>query len=230
MLAESSYLTTKIDTEKERRDKEAQILIDNASLLTRLVNYYVSVRDDGEAEEFRQIASLVLIMEYRRFGHVDSEEFRQAAQYRMRAEIRDELRRRDPLSRGARQSLNALNEAEKYLASKLYKQPTNQQVCEYMGISLGELAELRRKDVVESDLEIDQLSHEAETHEDAVLMAKAVEELNNLDEITKRLLYLVYVEGLSNKEAAMVLDLCPVQAHRLQGRGLKIIKRKMVEE
>lgn len=172
--------------------------------------------------------------------------FSSYASIRIKGAIIDEIRRARPISKGAMDKLSKYNKAIEELQSELFREPTNAEIANHLGMSIGEVSEVENyinyisvvslDDIIFSDDEdmsvmgviVDKNSpspedsYEAREQEDT--LASAIDQLKDKDRIV---LSLYYYEELTLKEIGQVLSVSESRVCQLHSRAIRNLREKM---
>lgn len=161
-----------------------------------------------------------------RFDPRRAHRFSGYAEYRIRGEILDDLRRRDLLSRDARLESKRARQAQDDLNGRLGREALPEEVACCLGLSLEQYAQLQQqmvctRTVSTEDVEIAQHSpdpvDEIYRKEAKVRLATAIQELPR----TQRLvLWLYYYEELPLREIAEVLNVTPSRVCQIRSEAV----------
>lgn len=229
-----TYQKTDMKPRENLQLLEEESVRKNIRLIHRLVNHYRGAVDEGCLEDLQQIALMTYVLELRKFDHVDNDDFKGAVIVRVRGALIDELRQRDHLSRGKRSIVNKIRKAERALVAKHKRQVKAQEVCSYLEITLDEYGDAMVDASVLADIELDDIgeeyygSHDNAGSED--LKMSLEKELEKLPEEMRKVLYLMYVMGLSTQETALVMEVSEIKVHRLKTKGIDLLKQRITDE
>lgn len=230
MLLQRSYHQTEGMTQSQRNVIESKVLNDHAPFINSILKPYMCVFDEGTIEELRQIALMTFLLELRKFSHVVNDYFIKSATVRVRGEVIDELRRRDPMERRKRQLVNNVKKAEATLAQKLGRLPTAPEICRALGISSEDFHQAMQVIVIDDEVELDSLVMNAKDDASSQTLLELEKTLESLDEVQQKIMFLLFVEGLNIKETALVLDLSESKIFRLKQTALKELKQQFSED
>ncbi len=230
MLMKPAYQHTEELSLAQRHAIEAKAMNDHAAFIHRILKPYLGVFDEGTMEELRQIALMTFLLELRKFDHVVNDDFIKSATVRVRGEVIDELRRRDPMERRKRQLVNNVKKAETLLLQKLGRQPTNLEVCQVMNISQQEYHQAMQVIVLDSEVELDTVATSVEESNTAERLLEVEGCLQALDEEQQKVMYLLFVEGMNLKETALTLDIGESKVFRIKQASIELLKQKLTEE
>ncbi|MGR5167194.1 sigma-70 family RNA polymerase sigma factor [Vibrio astriarenae] len=229
MLIQPRYQQTPNHRSMTAQQLEQKVISDNARLVNSLLYQYRSVLDPATLEDLRQTALIALVLEFRKFDHVDNEYFKRSAVVRIRGAIIDELRRRDFLARDKRKLLNSVKKAEAKLQQKYGREVTSREVCADLKISEAMLHEAMEYSEVVDEFALDTTLSYCNDGDNQVLVSELTEHLESLPEQEQRVLYLIYVKSLTTKEVSLVLEINEIKVHRLKHHGLSLLRSRMEE-
>ncbi|TVO32277.1 sigma-70 family RNA polymerase sigma factor [Vibrio algivorus] len=233
MLMTPNYQKTDMKPRENRQLLEEQSVRQNIRLIHRLVNHYRGAVDEGCLEDLQQVALMTYVLELRKFDHIDNDDFKGAVIVRIRGALIDELRQRDHLSRGKRSIVNRIRKAEQVLVSQNKRQVTAKEICSYLDISLSEYNEAMVDSSVLADIELDEIGHEYASSNEGLdskdLKMSLEKELEKLPEDMRKILYLMYVMGLSTQETALVMEVSEIKVHRLKTKGIELLKQRIID-
>lgn len=199
-----------------------------------------------EYEDLVSYGMIGLIDAINKFDESKGMKFSSYASIRIKGAIIDELRKNRPISKGAMDKLNKYNKAIEDLQNKLFREPTNNEVAEYLNISLSEIAEIEGyinyismvslENVIFSDDEdinlmgiIEDKNSPSphiyvEDKERLEILSKAIELLKEKDRV---ILNLYYYEGLTLKEIGKVLGVSESRVCQLHSRAIRNLRECM---
>ncbi len=230
MLMQRSYQHTEELSLSQRHLIETRVLKEHAGFINRILRPYFCVFDDGTIEELRQIALMTFLLELRKFDHVVDDDFMKSATLRVRGEVIDELRRRDPMERRKRQLVNQIKKAENILAGRLGRQPTASELCKATDITLEEYHEVVQVIVVDSEVELDAMVAASDNSDHEARLLELQECLETLSEEQQKVMYLLYVQGMNLKETALTLDLNESKVFRIKQASIELLKAKLSQD
>lgn len=229
MLLQHSYHQTEEMSDSQRSAIESEVLTEYAPFINRILKPYIYVFDHGTIEELRQIALMTFLIELRKFSHVVNDDFIKSATVRVRGEVIDELRRRDPMERRKRQLVNNVNKAEYALTQHLGRPPSSTEICQTLNISNAEYHQAMQVIVIEDEIELDSLVAQTQDISTSHSLLELEKALENLDEELQKVMFLLFVEGLNIKEVALVLELSESKVFRLKQTAIKLLKQQFSE-
>jgi len=173
-----------------------------------------------------------------RFDAARGVSFETFVEHRIRGAMLDELRKMDHLPRRLRSRTDDVQKVKQKLAAQLGREATTEEVAQAMNVDLEELSGLEA--LLEPHVPLDKATHalvSGEGHEPSVeekieraQLAKALAEgFKKLPERLQVVMGLHYVEGLTYREIAKMLDVSEPRVCQLHADGLKRL-RAMVPE
>ena len=202
------------------QDSESQSIdISRKIELVKKIALYLKARipDYFEAEDLIQIGMIGLIEASRSFDPSIGVSFDEYAKRRIKGAILDEVRKASSLSRLAVKNNREYSSAKNSLTNSLGRQPTNVEIADNLDISISELEHKRShanqfnlvqldNDLIEADGAFeDQQSNPMLSIEQAELSDRLTNEISKLDERSKLIISLYYVEELNMKEIGAVI-------------------------
>jgi RNA polymerase sigma factor for flagellar operon FliA len=163
--------------------------------------------------------------------------FRGYAEYRIRGEIIDELRRRDLLSRDARSATKRISQAEQELASKLGREADAEEVALTLGISVEDYSAVRSRlmglrQVSTEDIDTE-LSHEGPDPYESAYFEEAkeqlAEEIQRLPRKQSLVLWLYYYEELPLRKIAEILGVTPPRICQIRSEALDRLRNSLTQ-
>jgi RNA polymerase sigma factor FliA len=191
---------------------EAVLLQKYASVIERQARRLVMRTGLSSAyDDLWSAGALGLLEAVRRFDGSKGASFETFAEHRVRGAMLDELRRLDHLPRRLRNRTDDLQKAKKKLSGELGREPSTEEVAEAMNVDVEEASGMAA--LLEPHLPLESalgfLANE-ETVDDQVLRKEALRVLTTaieqLPERLRLLLSLHYVEDLTYREIARLLD------------------------
>ncbi|MBE6051375.1 MAG: FliA/WhiG family RNA polymerase sigma factor [Clostridium sp.] len=199
-----------------------------------------------EYEDLVSYGMIGLMDAISKFDETKGMKFSSYASIRIKGAIIDEIRKNRPISKGAMDKLNRYNEAIETLQRKYYREPSINEIAEYMNLSIREIGEIENyinyisvvslEDIIYSDGEdmtvmgvIEDKNSPSpeqcyEKEEVVEILAKAIESLKEKDRIV---LNLYYYEGLTLKEIGNVLNVSESRVCQLHSRAIRKLREKM---
>ncbi len=182
------------------------------------------------ADDLWSVGALGLLDAAKRFDPGRAVKFESFAEHRIRGAMLDELRRMDHLPRRLRAQADQLAKTKHALAHSLGREATAEEVAQSMGIELDELAsiELARQPAIPLTPEIDAPSPEQAVDESISrqqLLANMTTAISALPERLQTVLALYYVEELTYREIAKVLQVSEPRVCQLHREAIGQVKQ-----
>ena len=198
-----------------------------------------SGRQGIEVDDLMQAGLVALTECAQRHEGPGEDGFAAYAKMRVRGAMVDLIRRSLPLSRGAADRRRRLREKERELTGRLGRNPSTVELAEALGISEGELADLRtsseplRFDSIEevySDHDAAFADNQPDSFDllcDEQLRGQVIEAITALPERLKLVIQLYFVEELNLSEIAEVLSVSIPRVHQLKAQALKQLRKTL---
>ncbi len=173
-----------------------------------------------------------------RFDAARGVSFETFVEHRIRGAMLDELRKMDHLPRRLRSRTDDVQKVKQKLAGQLGREATAEEVAQALNMDLEELSGLEA--LLEPHVPLDKATHalvsgegHAESVEDKIeraQLAKALAEgFKKLPERLQVVMGLHYVEGLTYREIAKMLDVSEPRVCQLHADGLKRLRASVPE-
>ena len=187
--------------------------------LVKKIALYLKARvpDFIEVEDMIQIGMLGLLEASQSFDPSVGVSFDEYAKRRIKGSILDEVRKASSMSRLAVKNNREYSHAKMSLTNSLGREPSNQEVAELLGLTISELERKRshanqfnlvqiddESIQIESGFE-DQAANPLLSLEDSELSDRLTNEISKLDDRSKLIISLYYVEELNMKEIGAVI-------------------------
>jgi RNA polymerase sigma factor FliA len=173
-----------------------------------------------------------------RFDAARGVSFETFVEHRIRGAMLDELRKMDHLPRRLRSRTDDVQKVKQKLAAQLGREATTEEVAQAMNVDLEELSGLEA--LLEPHVPLDKATHvlaSADSHagepgieekiERAQLAKALAEGFKKLPERLQVVMGLHYVEGLTYREIAKMLDVSEPRVCQLHADGLKRLRAAM---
>jgi RNA polymerase sigma factor for flagellar operon FliA len=200
-----------------------------------------SGRDGIELEDLMQAGMLALTEAYRNHAGPIEDGFAAYAKMRVRGAMIDLVRRHLPISRGAADRRKLIRSKESELRLQLGREPEEKELAAALGITLSELAELRRAseplrfealDDTYSDSDpafADDRPDSLALLEDKEMRENLVAAITSLPQRLQVVVQLYFVEELNLAEIAQVIDVSVPRVHQLKAQALDKLKAAVGE-
>lgn len=232
MFSNLGYHRTPILSKNEELAIESKAINEALPLIRNIVWQHTKVLSSFEREEINQVATIAFLLELRKFNHQVGKQFYKAASIRVRGEVIDELRRRDPMLRDSRKQLNIVKKTKAALSQTLGREPTLLELSAQLNLTIDELQDLTTSDIQHDDLDLFEVvaggGLEA-TMERTQIVEKIAELLKSLPEVVQKVFFLMYMEGFSTTETAQALKITRHQVHTAKTTGIKLIQSRLKE-
>lgn len=182
--------------------------------------------------------ALGLLEASRRFDGARGVTFETFVEHRIRGAMLDELRKMDHLPRRLRSRTDDLQKARQKLQGELGREASTEELAEEMKLDLEEVGGIEA--LLEPHIPLDRMAAAPSTDEggqgieERLARAQAAEALANhirgLPERLQTVLGLHYLEGLTYREIAKILDVSEPRICQLHAEGLKRLKAAMGTE
>ena len=236
------------------RKKRDALIVKYASLVKHIVDRFaMKLPSHVEKEDLISVGTIGLISAIERYDESRNVRFETFAQFRIRGAILDELRARDTVSRSSRSKDSKLEQAFGILRGDLGRMPTDEEVAQFMGLSMEEYYKLLDDAQGISILSHDDLPPDyCEKYGNSEVMEKIEQDnplsaivgkelrgtlkaaIENLPEKESLVLALYYYEDLTLKEIGVALGLTESRICQIHSRAIlklrSVLKTKGVQE
>jgi RNA polymerase sigma factor for flagellar operon FliA len=254
------FLVEKLENEqeyweryKEEDDEDARndLIVQYSPLVKHVVGKMNQrMPPNVEYEDLNGYGMLGLIDAIEKFDHTRNIKFKTYAIPRIRGSILDELRARDWIPRSVRRKARRVDEAIEVLENRYGREPTEEEVAEYMGMTLEEFRDLLSEVSGTSLLSLDEMwevddSNERVPLKEAIgtdeeeqpdsivdreeikqLLKEAIEEL---PEKEQRVIVLYYYEDLTLREISEIFDLTESRISQIHSKATSMLRSKLSE-
>jgi len=234
-------------SDKKRRD---EIIIQYTPLVKNVAERIVSrLPNHVNKDDLISVGIIGLISALKKFDETKNVPFATYARLRIQGAILDELRSRDYVSRSARNKAGKLEKAFSTLQGKLERYPTDEEVSDFLGISVNEYYKLLDETRGVYILSTDNLSpHYCEKYCTYDILEKmnqsnpySILAHNELKEILKSsidslslkerlVLSLYYYEELTLKEIGIVMELTESRICQIHSQAILKLKSKLKQD
>ncbi len=214
-------------------ESDAALIERHAGLIDRTARR-LSVRTAGavSADDLWSAGALGLIDAARRFDAARDVRFETFAEHRIRGAMLDEMRRMDHLPRRLRDQADQVERARTRLGQNLQREPTAEELSEEAGLGSEELASVvaltQPHALLADDLAANTLPSDEQVarREAAWALAIAVE---GLPERLQLVLSLHYVDGLTYREIAKILDVSEPRVCQIHGEAIAKLRAALAD-
>jgi RNA polymerase sigma factor for flagellar operon FliA len=151
----------------------------------------------------------------------------------VRQRLLDVIRKQSPLDHRQYQRLQQLRQTMRELEDELGRSPSEEELCQALGISPARLDELFRLEAQATSpvpLDAGDIQDRGVALDEAVALQATLEAaLRRLPDREQRILYAVYVGGYTTDEIAQVLGLEASWVRRLRGRALAQLRAMLAD-
>jgi RNA polymerase sigma factor FliA len=169
-----------------------------------------------------------------RFDPEQSETFKGYAEFRIRGEILDELRRRDTLSRDSRVEAKQIQESERKLSSEFGRKATAEEVSEHLGISLESYwSRAQRTDNARTlsteglDFADESVTSPFESLNDFQMREQLATAIEELPQRQRLVLWLYYFEELPLREIADLLSVSSSRVCQIRSEACERLRQTL---
>lgn len=221
-----------------KNDDVNDMVLKHLPLVSRIVGRIDTFSSSLDKDDLFSIGVIGLIDAIKKYDPSKSVPFEAYASMRIKGTVIDELRKSGVVSRERINKLNQYNKIKEILEQKLMRKPDDNEICKEMGINEKELtkifetvhylsaisfeATLFNKDGGETSISDMIQDYSTESPEEDYIkterkkmLQNAIEKLNARE---KTILNLYYVEELTLKEIAYVLDISIPRVSQIHGK------------
>lgn len=232
---------------KEKDQNE--LIIEYLPLVKRIVGKMNSKNNQYEEDDLINVGVIGLIDALSKYDPKKKVPFEAYASFRIRGTIIDELRKAGPVSRNKIDKLNDYYRAKEELENELKRSPEESEICIRLGIDEDDLSKLHETVHYLSSVSLETIIYSNEgddsslldvledentrTPEDELIRGEnkesLVKSIDKLDKREKTILNLYYVESLTLKEIAYILDISIPRVSQIHGKILLKLRDFMGE-
>ncbi|HEX7625036.1 MAG TPA: FliA/WhiG family RNA polymerase sigma factor [Anaeromyxobacteraceae bacterium] len=210
------------------QDGDAALLARHSGLIDRAARR-VAARTAGAVspEDLWSAGALGLLEAARRFDATRDVKFETFASHRIQGAMLDELRRMDHLPRRLRTQADAVERARARLAQTHSREPTGDELAAETGLGSEELAAVlgaAQPQVEALETLQSAVTPADEQLEQEQLLRSLASAVARLPERLQTLLALHYVEGLTYREIAKILDVSQPRVCQLHGDAMALLR------
>jgi len=233
--------------ENEKTNKSADIERELFEQYLPLVNITVqrikaNLPAHVESEDLVSAGIVGLLDAIRRYDPDRKESFTAYVALKIKCAVLNELRGRDFLSRGARRKGKVVEATYERLEKELGREPSSKEVAEVLGMSPEELEAVERLNGIalfslqeiqcgKEDVALGLVREASEEMLDDIFMEELqwplVEAIRSLDENSKLVLSLYYVEELTMKEIADVMGLTESRISQIHSAAIRKLRARL---
>ncbi|MBO8162480.1 MAG: FliA/WhiG family RNA polymerase sigma factor [Brevibacillus sp.] len=227
--------------EEGNRQAETELIEQFIPLVHKVVNRLaIGLPNNVDKDDLVSYGRFGLLDAINKFDHTRGLKFETYAMWRIRGAIIDGLRENDWIPRTVREKAKKIEEAYTVLEQKFLRTPSDQEVCEYLGISEQELHQVVYDTSLASMVSIDETVGEEDEQKTArhsyiideiSPCPESVAEVRSLKEVLTRaidklpekerlVVSLFYFEELTLSEIAEVMGLSPSRISQLHSKAI----------
>ncbi len=224
--------------DKTKRD---ELIMKYAPLVKNIVGRMAAKLpiDVSDREDLVNVGIIGLMSALEKFDAARNVQFETYARFRIRGAVLDELRARDWVPRSTRSKDNKVEEAFSRLQKELGRAPGEEEVAQYLGISLDEYFKLLDESRCVSIISSEDLPHDYfDNHVQAGIMekidagnpldllanqemrARLKEAVDDLPEKERLVLSLYYYDELTMKEIGRVMELTESRVCQIHSQAM----------
>lgn len=198
-----------------------------------------------ELDDLLQVGYIGLLDTIKRYDAAQGNSFATFAVPRIKGAMLDELRKRDWLPRQVRKKIKDVTYAINQLEQQLGVAPTDQQIAEYLQVSLAEYHKILLDSNFSQICSYDELQKKLGDNIDVMIEPGAdnnpfaaiisdeirnviIQQIDNLPEKEKIALALYYQEDLNLKEIGKVMNISESRVSQLHSQAIKRIRSKVL--
>jgi RNA polymerase sigma factor for flagellar operon FliA len=211
----------------------SELLARHAGLVDRMARR-VSARTAGTvpADDLWSAGAMGLLDAANRFDAARDVRFETFAEHRIRGAMLDELRRMDHLPRRLRAQADEVQRARGRLAQALQREPTTEELSSEVGLAVEDLGAI--EGMVQPHLaDVDEYAAPSASAEDdasrAEIRSAVVGAIGGLPERLRLVLSLHYVEGLTYREIARILDVSEPRVCQIHAEAMAQLRSVLAE-
>ncbi len=182
-------------------------------------------------EDLVSVGMMGLVQAHKRYDAAAGRPFEVYAEFRIKGAIIDELRRVDPFSQPHRRKVKKLAAAVMELTKELGREPDEAELARILKLSSAEIRELMEQAQTLKFQPVEELDRHSLAYDIAVsgwqrqdIEIALGRALGQLDDRSRTLVSLYYMEGLTMAEIADVLDLTEARISQLHTAAIKQLR------
>jgi RNA polymerase sigma factor for flagellar operon FliA len=212
---------------------DSTLIARHGALIDRIARKLAS-RTGGavSADDLWSAGALGLLDAARRFEAERDVKFETFAAHRIKGAMLDEMRRLDHLPRRLREQADKVEQARSRLSHSLQREPTSEELAAATGLEYEELASIQSVTQPAFTM-LDHLESPTVPSDEQVehreLVRAMTQAIGQLPERLQLVLSLHYVEGLTYREIAKILDVSEPRVCQIHGEAMGLLKAAMGE-
>ncbi|MBC8631695.1 FliA/WhiG family RNA polymerase sigma factor [[Eubacterium] tenue] len=222
-----------------------ELINQNMPIVKSIASKYYTNKIGMEFEDLVSYGVMGLLDASDKFDEEKGVKFSTYASIRITSYIIDEIRKQSPVSRGCLSKVKSYKNCVEYLQHKYLRQPTVEEISDYMDISKNEVYKIKKSTLnlntssldnivldSENDLKlIDIIKDESVNIEDSIekdeLIETVTKALDMLSERDRLVLSLYYYEELTLKEIGEVLGVSESRVSQLNKKAILNLRGMM---
>jgi RNA polymerase sigma factor for flagellar operon FliA len=224
------------DEEKAKADKRRELVEEYSSLVrkvARRIRRRLPPHIKGiEEEDLVSLGIIGLFEAWEKYDPSYGSDFETFAEFRIKGNILDELRKKDFFPRRLRQKANKLKSAEEDLQRELGREPTEEEVAEELDVTVEKLQEIRSEVAPYSFVDTADVSYTLQSADPSPFRLVNFKEhrdrlqhaLEELPERKQLVLDLYYNKELTLKQIGDVLELTPGRISQLKSDAISDLR------
>lgn len=196
--------------------------------------YHIAKRLPGKVQldDLLGAGALALVEASRTYKQQNGASFETYASIRIKGAIIDELRSQTWLPRSVHRNMRSINDAIWKLEQKLGRPPTKLELCQETGLDVHK--ELRR--FHEGELELTEDNEDfiqlfdkdpVDKLADIELIEAIIEAIDSLEDRERRIIYLMYDEGLEQQVVAEALNVTASRICQIHKNAIKRLRKRL---
>ena len=216
-------------------------------LVNRVVNQ-LNIKESSiiDRDDLLSIGVMGLLDATKKYNSKKKAAFETYAKFRIRGAILDELRNVGVLSRNAMKQVKEYYAKREELTQLVCHEPTDEEICEYMGITKKELSKIFLNSHYLSTASLEQAIYDGEGRQTSLLDTLAdksestliklqkrdmyeelVAAIESLDQRDQYILNFYYIEELSLAQMSEILEISVSRVSQLHGRAICNLRAKL---
>ena len=221
--------------DEDMREQE-RIVRDHAHLVRRIARRFSRASGGAvDVEDLTSVGMMGLLDAHQKYDPAGGRSFEVYAEFRVRGAIIDEMRRMDPMTQPMRRKARALGRARETAAQQLGHSASEEELAEFMEVSLEDLQNMRRdlqpQIFVNNDGVVDICDDLVMSALDQVSLHSLVSgAIAYLPERLQQVLALYYFEDLTLREIGLVLELTEARVCQLHKEAVQKMQKYLHSE
>ena len=215
------------------RDAGEQLIIENSGLIWSVARRFLG--RGAESDDLYQLGSVGFLKAAEGFDLNYGTQFSTYAVPKIAGEIRRFLRDDGAVkvSRGIKERAATIKSARNQLIHQLEREPTVQEVSNYTGISVEDIAlaetatacvESIQQESGDEGFTLESILSDTDTEEELLEKFSLRQAISNLPERDAMVIHLRYFHGLTQQKVSQILNVSQVQISRIEKKALSRLK------